>query len=127
VALPESLYAELQEWRKSCGNPPDDAFVFPSRHGTPLDSRNYLTRKLVPLAEKLGIHGLNYQVLRRTHATHSLKHGTAKDAQGQLRHASASTTLNIYAQVVPETQLAAAESFDREIRKAITASEGRTQ
>jgi integrase len=76
---------------------------------------NHLKRQLQPLAEKLGIAGLTYQALRRTHATHFQRHGDLKDTQAQLRHSDASTTMNIYVQSIPESQKAAAEAWNEEI------------
>jgi len=48
---------------------------------------------------------VNWQVLRRSHATWlKLAGADVKDAQGQMRHSRASTTLDIYQQFVPESQ-----------------------
>ncbi len=91
----------------------DDGYVFASRRGTPLDTHVYLQRVLQPAARRAGIDGLTFQALRRTFATHVQGLGTVKDAQAQLRHAKASTTLNVYAQSIPETVMATVEALDR--------------
>jgi hypothetical protein len=56
-----------------------------------------------PLAEELGIDPalITFQVLRRTFGTTMQKHGTMKDVQAHLRHASITTTGNIYVQEIP--------------------------
>ncbi len=54
-------------------------------------------------ARKLGLDFVNGQVLRRSHATWLKMAGAeVKDAQAQMRHSRASTTLDIYQQFVPE-------------------------
>ena len=48
---------------------------------------------------------VNWQVLRRSHATWlKLAAADVKDAQAQMRHSGASTTLDIYQQFTPESQ-----------------------
>lgn len=98
VALPKSLEMELEFWRHQCGDPDEDEFVF-----------------LAPLAKKNGIEGLTFQCLRRTFATQFQKHGTVKDAQTQLRHADAGTTMNIYTQEIPSSVRAAVEALEQKL------------
>ena len=47
----------------------------------------------------------------------------SKDAQAQLRHADASTTLNVYAQSIPETVMAAVEALDRKLCGVLNTNE----
>jgi integrase len=61
-----------------------------------MDAGNYRNRILVPLAKKLGLPKLNFQVLRRSMATLAQKKGWVKDIQAHLRHAKADTTANEY-------------------------------
>lgn len=68
-----------------------------------LDVGNYRYRVLKPLADKLGIPKLNFQVLRRTMATQAQNMGSVKDIQAHLRHAKADTTANEYMQALPES------------------------
>ncbi|HUG80613.1 MAG TPA: hypothetical protein VML01_03050 [Bryobacterales bacterium] len=63
---------------------------------------NYLQRFLRPVAENIGIPGLTFQALRRTFATLVQGKGSVKDAQAQMRHAHAATTLGIYTQAIPD-------------------------
>jgi len=75
-----------------------------------------MTRRfLAPLAKKNGIEGLTFQCLRRTFATQFQKHGTVKDAQTQLRHSDAGTTMNIYTQEIPSSVKAAVEALDQKL------------
>jgi integrase len=80
-----------------------DAFIFPNSRGGFMDTGNYRNRVLNPLAEKLGLPKLNFQVMRRTMATQAQSMGSVKDIQTHLRHAKADTTANEYMQELPES------------------------
>ena len=66
---------------------------------------NILVRHIKPAARKLGLDFVNWRCLRTSHATWlKLAGADVKDAQAQMRHSRASTTLDIYQQFVPESQ-----------------------
>lgn len=123
VALPPSLEAELHTWLQSAADHDPRAFVFPSRKRTPLDAHNYLRRFLKPTADRLGIRGVTFQSLRRTFATLIQSSGTVKDAQTQLRHADAQTTMNSYQKAIPASVSSAVESLERHLKEAERKSE----
>ena len=54
-------------------------------------------------------------MVRRTFATLIQKHGTIKDAQTQMRHASADLTLRTYMQAIPESVREAVNRMERSI------------
>lgn len=85
-------------------NPGD--LVFQSiRKGVPMSDHNILTRHIKPAARKLGIGWVNWQVLRRSYGTWMAESGAEpKAVQAQMRHSRISTTMDIYAQFVPESQ-----------------------
>jgi integrase len=68
VHLPDGLASELWRWKLECNNSSPDAFIFPNADGGFMDTDNYRFRVLKPLAERLGIEKLNFQILRRTMA-----------------------------------------------------------
>jgi integrase len=71
----------------------------------PQCANNVLFKHIKPAARALSIPWVNWQVLRRSHATWLKMAGAdVKDAQAQMRHSRASTTLDIYQQFVPESQ-----------------------
>ena len=73
--------------------------------GTPMRDNNILSRHIKPAARKLGLDFVNWRCLRTSHATWLKMVGAdVKDAQAQMRHSRASTTLDIYQQFVPESQ-----------------------
>ena len=101
--LPDGLAAELTLWKLECPDPSPEAFMFPNADGGFLDTSNYRSRILKPLADELGIPKLNFQVLRRTMATRAQNLGSVKDIQSHLRHSRADTTANEYMQELPES------------------------
>ena len=87
--------------------------VFQSvRDGKPMRDNNILTRFIKPAGRKVGAPWVNWRCLRTSHATWLKMAGAdVKDAQGQLRHSRASTTLDIYQQFVPESQYRVVEKL----------------
>ena len=84
---------------------PDDLVFQSVAGGKPMRDNNVLRRHIKPAARQLGIGWVNWQVLRRSCATWMQQAGVdVKDAQGIMRHSRASTTQDIYQQVVPESQ-----------------------
>jgi len=83
-----------------------DDLVFQSLvKGSPMRDNNILVRHIKPAARKLNLDFVNWRSLRRSHATWLKMAGAdLKDAQGQMRHSRASTTMDIYQQFVPESQ-----------------------
>ena len=58
-----------------------------------------------PQSAEPGLEFVNWRSLRTSHATWlKLAGADVKDAQAQMRHSRASTTLDIYQQFVPESQ-----------------------
>jgi integrase len=101
VHLPKGMADNLWLWKQECTRSSPDAFIFPNADGGFLDTANYRNRVLTPLAEKLGLPKLNFQVPRRTMATLAQKKGSVKDIQAHLRHAKADTTADEYMQSLP--------------------------
>ena len=83
---------DLWVWKQECPDSSPYAFIFPNTDGGFMDTGNYRNRILIPLAEKLGLPKLNFQVLRRTMATLAQRKGSVKDIQAHLRHSKADTT-----------------------------------
>jgi integrase len=95
---------------KSSG--PDDLVFASVAKGAPMRDNTILTRFIKPAARKLGIGWVNWQVLRRSHATWlKLAGADVKDAQAQLRHSRATTTLDIYQQFIPASQRRAVDKL----------------
>jgi integrase len=68
-----------------------------------MDTANYRSRVLNPMAEKLGIPKLNFQIIRRTITTRAQRMGSIKDIQAHLRHTRSDTSANEYVQELPES------------------------
>ena len=84
---------------------PSDLVFQSVKTGQPMRDNNILSRHIKPAARKLGLDWVNWRSLRTSHATWLKMAGAdVKDAQAQMRHSRASTTLDIYQQFVPESQ-----------------------
>jgi integrase len=111
VAVPEEIMEQLAQWQRESNPTNPQGFIFPSEIGTPIYSENWRKRVLTPAAARAKVRA-TYQVIRRTVATLSIQDGVSvKAVQAQLRHSSAETTMNVYAQVVTAAQGAAAKQM----------------
>ena len=123
VTVPASVRPWIEIWRRQCRVTSADALMFPAirrnkdKRQVPMRPRNFLQDTMKPLAVKLGIDPrlITFQVLRRTFGTTMQKHGTMKDVQAHLRHASITTTADIYVQQIPESVRAAVNATTWEI------------
>lgn len=95
----------VRRYRAVKSDKPDDLVFQSVKTGSPMQDNRVLVCFIKPAARKLGIGWVNWQCLRRSHATWLKMAGAdVKDAQAQMRHSRASTTLDIYQQFVPESQ-----------------------
>jgi integrase len=84
---------------------PKDLVFQSVKAGKPIRDNNILTRYIKPAGRAVGMPWLNWRNLRTSHAVWlKLAGADVKDAQGQMRHSRASTTLDIYQQFVPASQ-----------------------
>jgi len=109
VWVPKMIQQDLGLYRLTVKRSEPDDFMFTGPKGTAMDSHNYLRRVLKPACAVLGVPDVTHQCLRRTCSTYLLPSGSIKDTQAHLRHASARTTLEFYAQEVPESVRQAVE------------------
>jgi integrase len=116
VALPASLRSGLAEWRKIQNPSSDREFIFPNADGGVYRLDNYRADVLKPalkkIADETGISGIDFRACRRTCATHLSQYGGVKEVQAHLRHARATTTLDIYIQEIPVAVRDAVEKLD---------------
>jgi integrase len=93
---------------------PDDLVFQSVREGKPMRDNNILTRFMKPTSRKLGLGFVNWRSLRTSRATWAIEAGAnPKDVQAMMRHSRITTTLDIYAQYVPDSQRRAIEQTSR--------------
>jgi ATP-dependent helicase/nuclease subunit A len=93
---------------------PNDLVFQSVRDGKPIRDNNILTRFIKPAGRELGMGWVNWRTLRTSHAVWlKLAGADPKDAQGQMRHSRISTTMDIYTQFVPESQVRVVEKFEQ--------------
>ncbi|MGI9069739.1 MAG: tyrosine-type recombinase/integrase [Bryobacteraceae bacterium] len=112
VPMSPALEGELRAYASRFGVVDPAAYLFPSEAGTPYDPKNYLNRKLKPLARSAKVENVNFQVLRRTCATHFQNFGKVKDTQALLRHTNAAVTLKHYQKTLDESLVGAVAGWD---------------
>src|SRR4029077_18704951 len=87
--------------------------------GAPMRDNNILVRHIKPAGRNLSIDSVNWQVLRRSAATWlDQAQVNVKDAQGLMRHSRASTTQDVYQQVVPESQRKAVQKLSAFVKQS---------
>jgi integrase len=93
---------------------PDDLVFQSVQDGKPMRDNNILTRFIKPAGRKLGLGFVNWRCLRTSRATWMIEAGAnCKDVQQQMRHSRIQTTLDIYAQFVPDSQRRAIEQTSK--------------
>jgi integrase len=103
----------VRKYRVVKSDGPDDLVFQSVKDGKPMRDNNILARFIKPAGRALGFPWVNWRCLRTSHATWLKMAGAdVKDAQAQLRHSKASTTLDIYQQFVPESQRRAVSRLD---------------
>jgi integrase len=119
IVVPEFVRPIIEAWKRIAPDTSPEGLMFPTfgqreRKGqlVPYSSKNFLQTRIRPVASKLGIPNrlVTFQVMRRTPGTDMQNHGTLKDAQGALRHASITTTGNVYMQTIDESVFRAVNS-----------------
>jgi integrase len=124
IPIPDDIIPVVEAWRQLCPDTSAEALMFPTfgrkkRKGqkVPRRAKNFLKWRIYAIADRLKIPRelVTFQVMRRTLGTDLQKHGTMKDAQGALRHASIKTTADVYMQEIPASVRAAINSRTRAI------------
>jgi len=102
-----------------------DELVFQSvKDGKPMSDGNVLKRHIKPAARCLGFK-VTWSSLRTSCATWMVQAGAdPKSVQGQMRHSRISTTMDIYAQFVPEGQKQAVQRLREYVRESAGPASG---
>ena len=136
VPIPDDIIPTVEAWRQLCPDTSDEALMFSTfgrkkRKGrkVPRRAKNFLKWRIYPITDRLKIPRelVTFQVMRRTLGNDLQKHGTMKDAQGVLRHASIKTTADVYMQEIPASVRAAINSRTRAILALQTAQTVETE
>ncbi len=107
IKLKDNILKVLKEYQlasgaRAAGN--KDALVFPAKDGGPLDPRAF-TKRYETLLKKAGIPITSFHALRHTVAVLLLQAGEkVKNIQDLLGHEKYSTTMDIYADYIPEEE-----------------------
>lgn len=117
VALSRDLQSAIARWKALSGDPGPEAWVFPSETlKTPLSKDNCWRRWIAPRLKAVGLEWVNFQVMRRTHASlmRELK-VDPKVVADQLGH-SVDVNLNVYSQTALGQRREALETLETALR-----------
>jgi site-specific recombinase XerC len=103
LPVPLSALYALARWREVSNHTTEDDFIFSTESGTFWRVENYQRRVLTPLAKSVGIDHLNFQIMRRSVATHAQHLGSPKDITTVMRHKREETAAQHYIQVIEQT------------------------
>lgn len=105
IKLKGAVIGVLKEHQLASGaRANDDALLFPAKDGGPLDPRTFIKR-FETLLDKAGIPKTSFHALRHTVAVLLLQAGEkVKNVQDLLGHEKYSTTMDIYAEYLPEEE-----------------------
>jgi len=117
VVMTPSLKATL-ELHRLTATPNGLDLIFANAYGRPHDPDNLIHREFLPALKRAGFQdrGLRFHDLRHTYASLLIAQGeNVKFVQSQLGHASAKTTLDRYAHLMPSRNDEAARRLDETI------------
>ena len=129
VVIPDVILPLLNAWLETSGNASPDSLLFPSTMpGVSIRPEVWLRRRVKPVAKRLGITSkVNFQVLRRTFATHAQEFGSFKSVQTHLRHTNVNTTLGVYTQPVDKSVRRLVNDVANDVMTGVTLVTGRVQ
>lgn len=116
LSVPPWLAAKLASLvaQRHGDNDDDEALVFVTRRGTPLDYTRWRARVWVPAVEQAGVPQLRFHDLRSAAATAMVMSGVdVRTAQTRLGHSSPTVTLGIYARMTDAADRAAGAAVDQ--------------
>ena len=117
VALSEGLQFAAAKWRALSGDPGPESWVFPSETlKTPLAKDNCWRRWIAPRLKAVGLEWVNFQVMRRTHASLMRELGVdPKIVADQLGH-SVDVNLNVYSKTALGVRKEAVNTLESAMR-----------
>jgi integrase len=117
VALSQGLQSEIAKWRLLSGDPGPEAWVFPSETlKTPMWKDNCWKRWIAPRLNAVGLEWVNFQVMRRTHASLMRELGVdPKVDADQLGH-SVDVNLNVYSKTALGVRKQAVNTLESALR-----------
>jgi integrase len=115
VLLPDIVFDALVKWYAEAERNDDKDYIFHDTEGGFLWKENFQTRELTPLGERAGIEKLNFQMLRRSVATHLQHLGTPTDIAELLRHKDPATAQANYVQAISESVRAAQNKLAKKL------------
>lgn len=102
LRIPDVIADALLLWHSKADFHEPDDFIFSNESGGFWWKENYQQRVLNELADRAGVKRFNYQILRRSVATHLQHLGSPKDTAAVMRHRKTDTAQANYVQEIDE-------------------------
>lgn len=122
IPLPAIVRAALDKWKADCPDTGEHSYVFATSNGNPISTANFLNRNLHVYGTLTDVHvPVNFQILRRTAATHVSSFGAGlKELQAILRHsASQDFSVSVYQQAIHERVLDVLEKYTQAVASGL--------
>ena len=124
VALPGPLVDVLRAHLAEFVAKGDDAYVFTSSDGQPIERNNFRNRVWLPATRAAGLEGLRFHDLRHTAGTLAARTGaTTKELMARLGHSSANAAL-VYQHASADRDRSIADGLSEMLREAQDPKEG---
>ncbi len=113
---------EALEFHKSISIANSHDLVFCNKHGAPLDPDNMIHWQFFPALRRAGLRRIRFHDLRHTYTALLISQGeNIKFIQSQLGHASATTTLDRYGHLMPDSHRETGQRLDQQVFALIPA------
>jgi integrase len=117
VSLPEPLVIELKSHLDMYAELAEDAYVFTSEEGQPIERNNFRNRVWIPATNSSGMKGFRFHDLRHTAGTLAARTGaTTRELMARLGHASSQASM-IYQHAAPDRDRSIAEGLAAMLRE----------
>ena len=120
IQLLAPLAEDLNEWRRTSGNPGREALLFPTREGEPWadhDFRNWRKRRYVVAADAVGVSGRPYDLRHSMASLLLAEQRNPVEVAAQMGH-TLQTLFNTYSHVIEDLRGRRPINPEREIRAA---------
>jgi integrase len=115
--IPKAVADSLAEWHSNAARKGADDFIFGTESGGYWWKENYQRRVLNPLADRAKVQRFNFQMLRRSVATHAQGLGSPKDLASIMRHRKPETAQINYVQMIDASVREATEKLAKALLK----------
>ena len=114
AALADGLRETIDLWRAASGNPPPEAWVFPSETGTtPVLKDNLWRRHFKPQLAAVGLDWVNFLVMRKTHSCIACQEDITPQVRAEQMGHSVDVNQNVYTRSSLDRRIQAVNTIEK--------------